>query len=156
MYWNIATTRTVLDTNSQLYEALCNSNGSKCNYKTIVELTHDLECYEDECTVDTLNLIKIQNSPPLYFEFMPFPCVELAFSTQAKKVVDQYSRAMCADPLVKDVIFDVCCPSGWQGKSSDVSLSIQQKCDKNDNMFKFVTLTRYSSRKSTIPLQILR
>ena len=125
IYWNIATARTVLDTNSQLYQLLCNSNGSKCNYKTIVELTHDLECYEDECTVDTLNLIKIQNSPPLYFEFMPFPCVELAFSTQAKKVVDQYSRAMCADPLVKDIIFDSCCgpdsaSASWESKSSKV------------------------------------
>jgi len=117
-----STTRTVLDVNSPLYQTLCDSDGTKCSYKTVVELTQDLACYGDECAVDTLGLIKIQNDPPLYYEFMPFPCVELAFSTQAKKVVDQYQRAMCADPHVKDVVFESCCPVGelgtnWQDKA---------------------------------------
>lgn len=74
--------------------------------------------------MDTLSLIKIQDSPPLYYEFMPPPCIELAFFNEFKKVVNGYSKAMCADPGVKDVVFDSCCPAivppitaWWNGKS---------------------------------------
>lgn len=114
------TTRTVLSSTSPLYQNLCNSDGSQCNYHMLVELTEDLDCDGDECEVDTLSLIEIESNPPLYYEFMPFPCVELAFNTEAKKVVDDYNRAMCADPLVKDVVSESCCPDlgdWWQGKS---------------------------------------
>lgn len=56
-------------------------------------------------------MIQIQDSPPLYYEYMQFPCVELAFPKNSKKVLDVYGRAMCADPDVKDVVFDSCCPA---------------------------------------------
>ena len=84
----------------------------------VVELDEDLDCNGDECSVDTLSLIEMESSPPLYYEFMPFPCIELAFSTDAKKVVDQHNRAMCADPLVNNVVLESCCPADLQGRAS--------------------------------------
>lgn len=100
----------MLDSSSALYQTLCNSEGGECNYQILVELSEDLTCYDEECDVDTLSLIEIESDPPLYYEFIPFPCIELAFSTGVKKVVDRYHRAMCADPLVKDVVSESCCP----------------------------------------------
>jgi len=118
---NQNTQRTVLDSDSQLYQVLCNSDGAQCNYQMVVELNEELDCYEDECQLDTLSLIEIESDPPLYYEFMKFPCVELAFSnpTQAKKVVNRYNKAMCADPLVNDVVSESCCGDslGWTDKA---------------------------------------
>ena len=106
------TTRTVLDPSSNLYDVLCNANGGgKCNYSTLVRLSNDIDCTGVECEVDTLTLIKIQESPPLYYEYMPFPCTELSFSNNFKKVTNRYSKAMCAEPGLQDLIFDTCCPA---------------------------------------------
>ena len=117
------TVRTVLDTSSQLYQTLCNANGSsKCNYSTLVKLSDDIQCTGVECRVDTLTLIKIQESPPLYYEYMPFPCTELAFSNKLGKVTNIYKKAMCAEKGIKDLVFDSCCPgiakssNYWKGK----------------------------------------
>lgn len=76
-----------------------------------MRLSEDIGCTGVECSVDTLNLIKIQDSPPLYYEYMPFPCTEFAFGTNLTKVANVYSKAMCAEPETKDIIFDACCPS---------------------------------------------
>lgn len=117
------TKRTVLDSSSQLYQILCNADGGgKCNYSTLVRLSDSIDCTGVECRVDTLSLIKIQDSPPLYYEYMPLPCIELAFSKSSTKVTNAYGEAMCADPGIKDVVFDSCCPGSppatpfWIGK----------------------------------------
>jgi hypothetical protein len=53
---------------------------------------------------------------------MPFPCIELAFSNNSKKVLDQYSKAMCADAEVKEYVASACSPAVppasnyWTGK----------------------------------------
>lgn len=107
-----AITRTVLDPSSNLYDVLCNANGgAKCNFSTLVRLSDDIDCTGVECEVDTLSLIKIQESPPLYYEYMPFPCTELAFSNKFRKVTNRHSKAMCAEPGLQDLIFDACCPA---------------------------------------------
>ena len=102
----------MLDTSSQLYQVLCNPNRKgQCNYSTLVRLSDDIPCSGVECKVDTLSLIKIQDAPALYYEYMPFPCIELAFSTNLAKVTDRHSRAMCAEPGIKELVFDSCCPA---------------------------------------------
>lgn len=119
----LATTRTVLDESSPLYKALCSANNSgQCVYPVVVRLENDLACTGVECNVDTLSMIKIKDSPALYYEYMPPPCIEMAFPKEVKKVVDDYNRVMCADPGVMDTVGDACCPSippataYWTGK----------------------------------------
>ena len=76
----------------------------------MVKLEEDLTCTGVECEVDTLSLIKIQDTPPLYYEYMPGPCVNLAFGDNFKKVVNSYSNAMCVHTGVQETVFDSCCP----------------------------------------------
>ena len=115
--------RTVLDESSPLYQALCSANSSgECEYPVVVRLENDLACTGVECNVDTLSMIKIKDSPALYYEYMPPPCIEMAFPKDVTKVVDNYNRVMCADPGVKDTVADACCPAippatpYWTGK----------------------------------------
>ena len=116
-FWksNGDTTRTELDPSSKLYEVLCNAKGgSTCDYPVLVRLEDDLTCTGVECEVNTLSLIKMGDSAsPIYYEYMPFPCIEMAFIINGKKVVDAYSRAMCADPGVNDLVMDSCCPASF-------------------------------------------
>jgi hypothetical protein len=65
----------------------------------------------------------------LYYEYMPPPCAELAFSQAPKKAVDNYYRAVCADSGVKDVVRDTCCPDPqesvyWISKFESVHTSV--------------------------------
>lgn len=125
----LATTRTVLNTSSPLYQALCSADDSgECVYPTVVRLEEDLPCDGVECKLDTLSMIKIKDSPALYYEYMRPPCIELAFLKNAKKVVDNYNRVMCADPGITDTVADACCPAippatyYWTGESSLVEI----------------------------------
>jgi hypothetical protein len=125
----LETRRISLETESSLYKALCNADDSNnCNYQAFVRLDEDLTCTGVECVVDTLTLIKIKEG--LYYEYMPQPCAELAFTKDAKKAVNYYYRGVCADPGVKDVVRDTCCPSPeestpfWRSKFENAHITV--------------------------------
>jgi hypothetical protein len=88
---------------------LCDAKGNKCSYPGFVRLEKDLECTGVECNLATMTIIKMKDD--LYYEYMPSACAELAFSKAPKKVVDNYYRAACVDPGIKDVVTDTCCPA---------------------------------------------
>ena len=68
----------------------------------------DLSCTGDECNVDSINVVKVQQNPPIYYEYMRTPCVELSFYDDAKKISSEWDKSMCGNPKV-DAAFDACC-----------------------------------------------
>jgi hypothetical protein len=81
--------RAELSTSSQLYQRL--SNGG--NYEMSVVLENDLICDGIECTVDTLRVLKVGS---IFFEFIPNPCVQLAFYNDGKQI-QLYDNYRCCD-----------------------------------------------------------
>jgi cullin-associated NEDD8-dissociated protein 1 len=63
-------------TGSQLFAALCNGPANSCNFAIEVELSSNLVCHEKECTMDTLQYIKIGSG---YWEYVPPTCVHFFF-----------------------------------------------------------------------------
>jgi len=55
---------------------LCGSSGSPCNYRASVELSQDLECSNQECTVDTVFVVNVAGG---YYEYVPPACTNLFF-----------------------------------------------------------------------------
>lgn len=74
----------------------------------VVTLDSNLICRGDECDVDTVSIIKVQQSPPIYYEYIRPPCVEFPFYSDAKKVSTNGDESMCADPKLNSA-FDQCC-----------------------------------------------
>lgn len=74
----------------------------------IVTLDSDISCTGDECDVDSLILVKVQNNPPIFYEYVRQPCVELSFYDNAKKITTNWDLSMCGNPLL-DSAFDACC-----------------------------------------------
>merc|ERR1719203_299567 len=100
--------RISLSANSSLYNILCNPSGGSCNYKSTVVLDTDLDCYMDECNVDTVRVVKVGG---VYYEYISEPCVEQAFFNNAMKVVSKdYSKISCANPFMESASA-ACCPS---------------------------------------------
>ena len=99
-----------LDTSSNLYNELCQPStvgGTDCNYENEVTLTSNLECFDQECKVDTLNLLEV--SDKVFYEYVRQPCVELTFFENARTITYPYRNLdMCADP--KTIIArEACC-----------------------------------------------
>ncbi len=92
-----------LNTSSNLRSAL------RASLDVIVTLESDVTCTGDECNVDSLNVVKVQQNPPIYYEYMRAPCVELSFYDDAKKISSGDDRkSMCGNPKV-DAAYDACC-----------------------------------------------
>ena len=72
-------------------------------------LSSDVPCSGDECNVESLMVVQIEEDPPLYYEYVRPKCVELSFYDNAKKIKDNtYSYAMCGNPQ-NDAAFSICC-----------------------------------------------
>jgi hypothetical protein len=107
-----------LSTNSELYPVLCNSVGGSCNFQPEVTLTENLDCYNDECYVDEMRIVKVQNSPPVYYEYQRPACVEMAFYDNAKTINNQWpSESMCANPNLP-IARSACCDTSSQSTAT--------------------------------------
>ncbi len=120
-YTNVV--RFQLDANSMLYQKLCNADvpGGVCNFSPLITLDENLDCYNEECDVDNLSVIIIEDITMgiVKYEYVRPPCVELAFQNgeTLNKVVDRYRRAMCLNQDIDDVAMPACCltsdPQHW-------------------------------------------
>jgi hypothetical protein len=108
-------TRINLDSSSELYKVLCNKQGSKCDFKPEVVLTSNLPCGDAngvECIVDNARVVRVQENPDIFYEYLKPPCVELAFSDPASlsKILDHNKYAMCLNKETNDAAMTACCP----------------------------------------------
>ncbi len=97
---------------SGLYGELCNGDEfGNCNFRPEVTLEMDHVCNEDECKVDNFRIVQVQSDPPIYYEYVRLPCVELAFSKNdsLRKVVDIAGNAMCQHKDINDAVSPICC-----------------------------------------------
>lgn len=90
----------VLEANSPLKQALCNSSGGsgKCQYAMTVTLQSNLVCFGKECNADTLRVVDVGEG--IFYEYVSPACVEQAFYRDAKKVIykDRMRDSSCANP----------------------------------------------------------
>ena len=93
----------MLDSSSNLRSKLVNKN-------IIVSLDSTIPCSGDECNVDSLSVVQIEQDPPIYYEYVPPKCVELSFYEGSKKITKEewHRHSMCANPNL-NAAFDVCC-----------------------------------------------
>jgi hypothetical protein len=104
--------RLTLNSTSQLVNVLCNAStpGGECNFRSVVVLEKNLNCTGVECNLDNLRAFRVQQSPPVYYEYVRPACVELSFYDTGKKISKRLPReSMCANTLV-DEVMDACCP----------------------------------------------
>lgn len=112
-------------TNSQLYETLCNADQSGlCNFQPIVVLDENLDCFGNECDVDNVYLVIVQED--IKYEYVKPACVALSFSSDQEltKISDRYRKTMCLNKRVDDVAMHACCaasdnPDHWLGKYAE-------------------------------------
>lgn len=93
---------------SALLMHLCGSGGSPCNYRPSIELSQDLECSNQECTVDTVFVVNVAGG---YYEYVPPVCTNLFFFNG--QVTRRGGRAwgwtsQCQDPKTP-VAGSACC-----------------------------------------------
>ena len=100
-----------LDSNSNLYGQLCNYNQSSgaCDFRPLVTLDENLDCYGQECDIDNLTVLIV--SGDIKYEYVRPACVDFAFHdpSELKKVVDRSGSAMCLHSKVTDVAMPACC-----------------------------------------------
>ena len=106
--------RIVLDESSALFSRLCKMDETtqKCAMKPQVRLHENLICTGNECLVENVRLVKVQN---VYYEYIRPACTELAFheSTELKVIVDaRNGEEMCLHKNINDVAHDACCRAG--------------------------------------------
>jgi hypothetical protein len=104
--------RIELDPSSQLRKFLCNYNAfsGSCDFKSVVVLDENLSCTGLECASDNLRAFKVQNDPPVFYEYIRPACVELTFYNTGKKISRTWPKeSMCANVHVEEFM-DVCCP----------------------------------------------
>jgi len=102
-------TRFTLDEESDLYGLLCAAGSEGCTFPALVTLEDNLDCYGDECKIETMTVIKL-GSFSIYYEYVQQPCVDLAFINNAKKVQHIWGRYICGDPR-KPMALASCCRS---------------------------------------------
>eukprot|EP00984_Skeletonema_dohrnii_P004238 scaffold1495_cov202-Skeletonema_dohrnii-CCMP3373.AAC.3 len=98
------TEKFVLDSNSTLYQLLHNVG----QYQLNVELDEDIVCFENECNVDTVRMVKVDD---VYYEFKERPCVQMAFYDDGKQIRARENRdlgSMCANPKLAHAS-EACC-----------------------------------------------
>lgn len=68
---------------SALHATLCNADPATgaCRFQSTVALDTNLPCYGDECSLETIRVVKISvaGSSPFYYEYVQVPCVSFAF-----------------------------------------------------------------------------
>lgn len=91
--------RLILNSNtSSLYTELSFSNGGSGSYQPIVTLQNSHSCAEEECLVDTVKVVKVDD---VYYEYKQAPCVQQAFYNDAKKIERRnrhFQGTICANP----------------------------------------------------------
>ncbi|KAL7563666.1 hypothetical protein ACA910_013399 [Epithemia clementina (nom. ined.)] len=129
------------DPSGELYAALCNSDGSGCNYATTVTLSQDLSCLNNECNVDTIRTVEVESG--IFYEYIRPACANLAFYENPIKIKmrEGGSRTyMCADPRTEEA-GTLCCDSAQRGYRIDEYLAervrfstAQNRCDPDPTM----------------------
>lgn len=114
-----------LDSNSNLYQVLCNAsqNGGPCNFRPLIQLEENVDCYGEECGLDSWTLILVENG--VKYEYVRPACVNYAFhkANELNKVVDRHDRVMCQPKAVDDVVMNACCasdnPQHWLSNNAE-------------------------------------
>ena len=102
-----------ISSSSSLYQELCNAGNNGCDFKSVVRIRDNLSCTGEECSLDNLRVVRVQTSPPIYYEYVRPPCVDLSFYNNAKKITKDApgeNVVMCADPRLH-VAMNACCLS---------------------------------------------
>ena len=94
--------------------------------QTVLTLEETIACSGNECNVDTLRLVEIQQNPKIYYEYMRPPCVELSFYEAGKKISTDYldnslKKSMCANQKV-EAAYDACCENPSSNKPNAEAL----------------------------------
>lgn len=100
------------EANSQLYDVLCNANGSgNCVFRPNIVLDTNLDCLGSECEVDNVNLVIVEDD--IKYEYVRPACIELGFSNgqELNKIVNRFKEAMCLNKNIDDVAMHACCVS---------------------------------------------
>ena len=98
------------DPASELYRALCASQGGACSFPVSVELESTLVCSGVECSLDTIRMVKVEG---LFYEYLRPPCVYQAFYDNGKSIAQRWddTTVMCADPRTEAAVSASC--NGW-------------------------------------------
>lgn len=100
-----------LSTSSKLYKRLCNAGSNGCDFKSIVRIRENLSCTGEECSLDNLRVVKVQTNPPIYYEYVRPPCVDLSFYDNGQKITRSNPKiSLCANPKLQ-VAMSACCLS---------------------------------------------
>jgi hypothetical protein len=94
--------------------------------QTKITLDETILCSGDECNVDTMRLVQIQQNPNIYYEYVHPPCVELPFYETGKKISTEWlensmKKSMCANQELATA-YDACCENPSSNKPEGVSL----------------------------------
>jgi len=107
---------------SALYVKLCGASGvgAPCSFPAEVRLDAHIPCHGDECLADTLSVVKVKGplgQTPVYYEYVPTPCVFWAFPEGGLKVLkDKDHKLVCGDPKSFAGIPGCCNPGEPTGK----------------------------------------
>ena len=95
--------RFVADPAGQLRSVLCGADAnSNCWYPPVVTLTEDLQCFGEECDVETIRVVKVKGG--VFYEYVPVPCVHHTYYKNPQQIKKGFRTAgagtarMCADP----------------------------------------------------------
>lgn len=104
--------KVVLNQTSLLRTLLCDEDQSgQCQFQNSIVLDTNYACTGIECNVDTVRVVQVE--PNVYYEYVPAPCVNMAFYNNPVKISPRYStgKVMCADPTLS-VGSEACCSLG--------------------------------------------
>ena len=131
-YWrgNSKLLRLNLESQSNLLDKLCNRDPQTglCDYKPQVVLDEKLICYNNECTVDNVRMVRVSENPNIFYEYLKPPCIDFAFSSpdNLAKIVDSQKNAMCLDKKINDAALPSCCPTAGQAAQSKCIFSMER------------------------------
>lgn len=94
---------------SQLFWELCQSSSpGNCNFANEVILPRNLVCSDDECEIETVQVVEVIKG--IFYEFIRPPCVEQPFFTEGRVIRKWNGEAnVCANPSLP-VAGEACCP----------------------------------------------
>ena len=70
-YTSVASDSFTVDPDSPLYQALCRSRSSVCNFTLTTSLASTLKCFGQECLLDVPTIMQVSNG---FFKFVPPAC----------------------------------------------------------------------------------
>lgn len=145
-----------LTTSSALYGALCGGPVGSCNFQNIVTLDSNIGCDSGECSVDDVRLVQVQSNPPVLYEYIRLPCVELAFyengkTVQQERLLQQQwpKTGMCANsnlPVAKDA----CC---WYPGPTNTNPDATSLCEFTAERSTFATAQARCNSAASVPGQ---